>query len=331
MDEKKRGMILQLFAGEGGSAGGDGGAAASPDAGGLEAVGDKEQRRRSGQVDLSGVQYGVPSDAYAQQPVSQSQAPDDGAAQHEPARKSFRDIIKSDEYKDEADQYIQSVVKRRLGDGKAQQQLLDKSQQFIERVAYRYGIDGSDLSKLDFDALQSELDKDTAYLEDKALQNGVTVEVQQQLDRMQMQNRIYERQRAATQQEQDRREAFVQLAQQAEEFKQVIPGFDLAAEMEDPHFRQMVLPPNMRGSGLTIEQAYAATHYREMMGAGMQAASRQARESLSQSIRSGMSRPPENGSTSSRAADVRTDPSKFTTMDFKEIDRRVERGEKIRF
>jgi hypothetical protein len=103
------------------------------------------------------------------------------------------------------------------------------------------------------------------------------------------------------------------------------------AEMENESFRRMVMPPNMRGSGLSIEQAYFGLHGRDILSAGMQSASRKAKETMSNAIRSGMNRPSENGTATSRAVDARTDPSKFKKSDFAEIDKRVARGEKISF
>lgn len=332
-----RKMNLQLFAGgagggAGGAGGGDGGAAgaAGPGEGMSSApAAQPQQRRRSRGDDLSGVQYGVQTQEPMQTSGEGMSQPDDGATGQ---RMSFKDLIKSDSYKAEADEYIQGVVQSRLKSAKTNEALLGKAQMTLDRIAQRYGLDASDLNSLDFDGLNAAIDGDTMYLEQKAAENGVTVEVQKQLDDAARIRAMYQRQQAQSQQEMETRQAFANLAQQAEQMRaNGFPNFDLRAEMENPAFRQMVMPPHLRGSGLSVEQAYAALHYKDMMGAGMQAAAQQARQNVSNAIMAGQQRPAENGTTTTRAVEVRSDPTKFTRQDRAEIRRRVAAGEKISF
>lgn len=136
----------------------------------------------------------------------------------------------------------------------------------------------------------------------------------------------------AQQREREERAAFGELVRQADQMRERgFPKFDLAQQMENPEFRRMVLPRSMRGAGLTVEQAYAATHYRDMLAAGMMAAEEAARRSVANSIRSGSVRPQENGAATERSAQVEIDPAKLKREDFLELSRRAAQGEKIAF
>lgn len=325
--EERRKMNLQLFAGEGGGAGGAG-AQAGPGEGAQSANEPQpQQRRRSrGGEDLSGVVYGIQTQENVTETPEEQPQPDDGASE-QTARMSFKDLIHSDEYKAEADEYIQNLVKDRLKGAKAQEATLAKMAPTIERIAQRYGVDATDLSAVDFEALNAQIDGDEVYLQEKAALNGVTVDVQRQLDEADRIKMSFERQ----QRENETRKAFDSIRQQAEAFKAIVPGFDLRAEMENPAFMQMIRPPQMGGSGLSVEAAYAALHYKDMMAAGMQAAAQQARQTAASTIRAGMQRPTENGATSNRAIETRSDPRTLSRNDRAEIRRRAANGEKISF
>lgn len=327
--EDNRRMNLQLFAGEGSGGGnGAGGAAAGPGEGVQSAPNvQPEQRRRSRGVDeFANVVFGIQTQDEPQTQEQQPPQPDDGAQTEQP-RTSFKDLIRSDEYKSEADEYIQSIVKDRLKSAKAQEALLGKAQSTLERIAQRYNMEASDLSTLDFDKLNAQIDGDEIYLQEKAALNGVSVDVQRQLDEADRIKMSFERQ----QRENETRAAFDVIRRQAEEFKAIVPGFDLQTEMANPAFLQMIRPPQMGGSGLTVEAAYAALHYKDMMGAGMQAAAQQAKQTLASTIRAGANRPPENGMTSTRPVEARTDPTKLTRREREEIRRRAANGDKIAF
>lgn len=316
---EQSGMNLQLFAG---SAGGEGGAGT----GGPEAPDAATQDRKPGrsQEDLSQVQYGIQE----QQPDpstddNSKQAHDDGAQQ----RASFEELIKG-EYKEDADKWAQNLIQRRFKANKAQDEMNRKMQGVIDRVATRYGMDADNI---DFDALYQKMDEDTSGLEDEALEKGLTVDALKQLRSLQAQNRQLQRETTAQAEERQRREFFSDLARQAAELHERGIDINLVQEMENPDFRAMVMPTSMRGSGLSVEQAYGALHYKDMLGAGMQAAIQRTKDEVSRSLQAGAARPMENGSRTAQAAQVRTDPSKFTKRDFDEINRRAERGEKIAF
>jgi hypothetical protein len=114
--------------------------------------------------------------------------------------------------------------------------------------------------------------------------------------------------------------------QEAQTLRAKFPGFDLRAELADPNFVAAISAP-----GMTLEMAYKAKHFDELMNGTVQAASAATEKRVTQNIRAKGARPAENGTSQRAAATIKSDPSKLTLEDFEEISRRLARGEKITF
>ena len=176
-------LNLQLFAGEGASgSGGEGGAEGA--ATGESAVDPGQQRL---------LELGVPADkirknraykpkATAPAPVEagQEQAQEQPAQQaaaadtetEEPntetkARPSLKEILEDPEYNKE----MQAIVQSRLRSAKAAEETLGKLNSALEMQALKFGLDPSNI---DYDELAKKMADREAYVEDKALREGVT-------------------------------------------------------------------------------------------------------------------------------------------------------------
>ena len=124
------------------------------------------------------------------------------------------------------------------------------------------------------------------------------------------------------------RQHFDTLARQADEARQLYPGLDLMAEMNNPTFARLTAP----GVGVDVRTAYEVVHRDELRGAEMQYAAQRSAERMSNAIRSGSMRPTENGAGGQQStANIKTDPRTLTRADREEIRRRAANGEKIRF
>ena len=89
------------------------------------------------------------------------------------------------------------------------------------------------------------------------------------------------------------------LQQQEQDFKAIVPGFDLRQELRNPVFARLTSP----GVGLSVEDAFYAVHRREMQQHSMEAAAQQASRMISNAIASGSRRPEESG-TAAQAPSV---------------------------
>lgn len=227
-------------------------------------------------------------------------------------RPSFESLIKGD-YKAEADKYIQGIVRERVRNAK---NTIAAQGDILNIVAAKYGMDTSDLN-----ALKDKVSNDDAYYEDRAMEEGMTVDQYKRIAQAEAKSAAYE-----AEINQQRQEQFIQnkiqgWAEEAERVKQVFPDFDLKTEMANPTFQQLL------GNGVNMQSAYVALHDAEILQGAMRYTAQEVRKATANDIAARGSRPRENASSSQAAATVRTDVSKLTRADREELSRRAARGE----
>ena len=326
-------LNLQLFASEGASgSGGEGGAEGA--ATGEGAVDPGQQRL---------LELGVPADKIrknrAYKPKATATAPVEagqGQAQEQPAqqaaaadteteepntetkaRPSLKEILEDPDYNKE----MQAIVQSRLRSAKAAEETLGKLTPALEMQALKFGLDPSNI---DYDELAKKMADREAYVEDKALREGVTYD---EADRA-VDNELKaasEKRQQRTLEEQAFQNHIMKLEQQGEAMKKVFPNFDLRKELQIPAFARMTSP----NVGISVEDAYYAVHRKELQTAAMQVTAQKTAQMISNSIASGSRRPDENG-TSGQAPSV-------TTFDYRSMSperrnalkQRIRSGEKI--
>ena len=85
------------------------------------------------------------------------------------------------------------------------------------------------------------------------------------------------------------------------------------------------------GSGVPLRTAFEVLHQGEILPAAMAYSARRAEERLAESVIAGQRRPAEGAMGSQGPVISKRDVSRLTRAEREEIDRRVARGEKIRF
>lgn len=227
-------------------------------------------------------------------------------------RPSFEDLIKGD-YKAEADKYINGIVRSRVKDINA----TVKSQgDILSIVAAKYGMDTSDLN-----ALKDRVSNDDAYYEDKAMEEGLTVEQYKRIAQAEAKSKEYEAQLQAQEQERQMQAQTEEWLRQAESVKQTFPDFDLRAEMQNPTFQQLIL------QGVNMQSAYVAMHDAEILQGAMRYTAQEVRKATADDIAAKGARPRENASSSQAATKLSTDVSKLTRADREALSRRALSGE----
>ncbi|MBQ2596625.1 MAG: hypothetical protein II581_01845, partial [Oscillospiraceae bacterium] len=101
----------------------------------------------------------------------------DGQTAPDPAKRPFKDIIKSDEYKDEAREYFQGLLSSRLKGREAKDKEYAQLAPALELLADYYGVKTED-GKFDVTKLAEAIDQDDRLIEDKALERGVSNETE---------------------------------------------------------------------------------------------------------------------------------------------------------
>ena len=316
MDNKT--FNLQLFA-----EGGDGGAAAGAEGtSGVTAPDAGEQRgRKRRENPLANVRYGIqPHDA----PDTGVAAGDVGAADSEDSttgsEPTFDELVKG-KYKQDFDARVQEIIRQRFRTNAENEQKLTAMTPLMEMLGKMYDVDPTDIN-----AITNAVGNTDSLYEDEAMQRGMSVESLKTIKQLERERDQAVAQQNQTIQEQRMRQHFDSLAQQAEQVRELYPGFDLLAEMQNPVFARLTAP----NSGIDVRTAYEAVHRDELRGAEMQFAARKSAERVANAVRSNSARPVENGLSGQQGASVvKTDPRTFTTADRREIRDRVRRGEKI--
>lgn len=301
-------LNLQLF---GDGAGGDSGeGAAAPGETAAPAAGEQRLRelgvpesvlakraKRSTRPDAQPAQKAQEATTDTEQKqdaAAETTTPEGSKAEEAPARMSWDEIMADPEY----NQRMQQTIQARLRSAKGAEESLSRLQPAIELLARKYGMDPQNL---DAEALTKAISDDDAFYEDKALEMGVSVETAKKIDQSERENRRMKEEQARTIEQQKIASHLAKLQQQGEAMKATFPQFDLNAELKNPAFVRMTSP----NVGISVEDAYYAVHRKEIQTAAMQVTAKQTAQQLANSIRSGQSRPVENG-TSTQAPSVTT-------------------------
>lgn len=323
---------LTLFdEGAGGAAGAAPGAAApsgDDNSAGSQAQPVVSQRaKKKGKSDFSNVVYGKPpegSDATGTTEATpkQGEAPKDGEGQKteispEEKAKQFRELING-EYKDLFAQETQRIIDRRFRDFKTLQETLDKYKTISDTLAAKYGIEDGDPDKL-----MEAIEKDNALWESAAEDAGMPVDKYREYQAMLRENRRNAELLRRIQQQQAVSNQLRVWNEQAEGMKEKYPDFDLVTESQNPEFLAALK------AGMSIEKAYRAVHFEELLQKEKSAAAKTTEKAVVENIKAKGARPAENGTSSQGGIVFKTDPSKFTKADRAEIARRVARGEKV--
>lgn len=310
-------LSLQVFAegGAGSAAGGNAGDGGTAGATGVTEPAAGARRPGVKSNPLAAVRYG-------KQEVSAPAAEVQGeAAKPADPNADFEALIKG-QYKEQYDARVQETIRKRLQGKDTQIAELTQKQTALEPVLellYRkHGVE-------DVEALAKAIEADDSYFEQEALDKGMSVKQLKELRKIERENADLRRQMQETQKKQGADQMYGRWMQQADETRKVYPTFDLKTELTNDKFRQLL------SSNIDVRTAYEVIHKDEIIPAAMQFAARTVESNLAKSIASGAGRPAENGTGGGSPAITKSDVSQLSKADRAEINRRVMRGEKIRF
>lgn len=275
---------LQFFA-EGGSAGGDGGTGASPDAAAAD-VSDAGQ----GENVPEGTQAAETTPA-EDQPAEETET---RAQRYERFRKEFEAELKRD-----SDASTKKIVERRLKSHKA----------LADKVAEHYG-----LASNDYEAMMNALEGDKDALRERAATNGRTEEDQRTIERLEAK----ERQRELEAEENRKVDAYQRIINQANECRAKYPDFSLEALEADTRGRGLL------ASGLlSVTEVYEMIHRDELDAQTAQTASAKTAEKVMGTVRQNRARPSEGGMSAGAAPATQITSDMLTPDVMSQIDRFV--------
>lgn len=222
---------------------------------------------------------------------------------------------------------LQTILKGRIGEAKSHKEMLAKLGPVMEMIGNKYGVDASDLSTLDIDALHKKIADDDSLYEEEAERRGMSVEATKQLVQLEKENARYKQQEAQSAQDMLMRQHLGKLATQVAEMAAIYPNVDLATELRNPTFAKLTSP----AVGIDAKTAYEIVHKAELESAVVSHAVQQTAQKMSNAVQSGSQRPRENGSMGAQPANITNDPRTWSKEYRKDIRERVRRGERIVF
>lgn len=236
-----------------------------------------------------------------------------------PAKMSIKDLIKSPEYKEDFDKYIQGIISRRFGKYKDQEATLQKHGEILSVVRAKYGI----TDEKDLDGLLAKVKGDDSYYEEKAMEEGLTVEQYKRFAEAEARNRQYEQAAEMQRRETEAQERVAAWQQEAEALKGKYPEFDLKEQLSNDRFSELLR------MGYPMENAYFAIEGAKMLQGAMERTASAVRQAAANDIQANGNRPKEAASSGRASASVGTDVSKLTRADREELSRRAMSGEII--
>lgn len=326
-------VIMGLF--DGGAAGGAGAGAAGAAAGGAApaaagngtgAQGDTNTAARgdashgkAGESRTVNVRYGKQADDAAAGEQGQQQAAD-AANSEEAIRAEFLQLVNG-KFKNAYAAEMQKIIDKRFASAKQSEQQLEQTRPVMDLLMQRYNITDGNLQKL-----YESVINDDPTLAERAEDNGMSIEQQREVDRLERENRTLrmqeqERQKAARAQEITNR--WLQEAATMRQGK--YPNFDLQQEALNPEFL------NLLRAGIPMEHAYEVLHRDEINRAIESETAASTEKRVVDNIRAQGMRPRENGTSSQGTFITKNDPRQLTREDHKAIRERVRRGERIVF
>ena len=237
----------------------------------------------------------------------------------EAKREAFKNLIEG-EYKEQYTEMFQNAFNRRFKESKGMEASLNAQKPIMDILMQRYNIQDGDVAKL-----QNAIEQDNVYWEDAAEEAGLTVEQYKAMKRLERENAELQQMRRRQQADQQAQQKMNQWYAEAEQVKQLYPGFDFQREAANRQFTDLLK------ANIPVRQAYELVHMEEIKAATAKTAAQTAGQQMAAKIQSKAARPQENGMSSQSAVIVKNDVHNLSRAERAEIARRVQRGEKIRF
>lgn len=230
----------------------------------------------------------------------------------------FDKLIKGD-FKDAYNTRIQKTLSERFKRADATEKQYAAAQKVLDAAALRYGLDPNDT-----DALIKAFDKDKSWLTQKAMQNGVSEEMQLEIEKGQ---------RAQAELGRLRQQSQLQAnlngwMEEGSALQATYPGLDVLAEINNPETGKKFL--NTLRAGNSVEDAYFLVHKDKILGGAMQYTAQKATEKVTNDIKARGLRPTENGASGAASARVyKSDPSSWDDKDIDRVRKEAQSGKRI--
>lgn len=234
---------------------------------------------------------------------------------------AFENMIKG-EYREDFNNRVEKIVRNRLGDTKAMQQQAEAMKPIIDMLSSKYGVDAANL-----DGLAKAIQEDDAFYQDAAAKRGMSVEQFREVKKLEDAAQHWKEAYEAQEMQRKGQETYNRWISEAQDLQEKydLTGFDFEQEVMNPDFVGILK------SGGSVEAAYKAVHFDELLGGAMAGTAHKVKEQLAKNVAMRNARPAEGAVSAQPGVIMKPDVNKLTKQDRAEIARRVSRGEIITF
>lgn len=269
----------------------------------------------------AGVGASAPAADAGQQTGVGAGAPAADAGQKKP---TFRELIDG-EYKKDYEKNVQEILRPRLKGMQDENKRLKSEGEAWNQVAdlmrRRYGAEGQTMTPAE---IAQAILADDYFVEREADKNGFSTETQREMIRRDWANADRDKQLAMYRQQEESRQYFQRITEEAKAIKEKYPEFDLEAELKNELFMERT-----KTWGVPALQVYEMMHHDEIVSRSSQSAAEAAAAATSAAVASGGKRPAENGLSGGNAVSTKFDPANMTDEHYRKIREAIARGETV--
>lgn len=252
--------------------------------------------------------------------ASMSQPTDDSVADNKATTptdgNSFDELINNPQYKDDLDKFMNKAFGKRMSKYKGLEESYNKANSILGTVAQKYGLDST--SDTFMDDLNKAVSEDDSLYEKYALEHDMSTEDARKVVQLESKVKQFETQKIQNERQAEAQRQIQLLQENAQNTAAVlerdfgINDFNLEKELSDERFRKLCAATN----GDTLS-AYKTCHWDELYSRGISRSKQVTANQVTNAVKSNLSRPSENGMSSTAPSVVQNDFSKMSLKDLR--------------
>lgn len=234
-------------------------------------------------------------------------------------QEDFEALIRG-EYREEFQKRTQRIIDKRFKQQGELENTLKSHDELLTVLAQKYGVDSRDAK-----AIMDAINKDDSFYEQEALDKGLSVKQLKEIKQLERDNASLRKAQEEAESKRHTDQIYSEWLNESEELKNKygLDSFNLESEMQNPEFIKLL------AGGISLESAYKAIHFDDMVGGAMAHTAATVKEKMANNIASRSGRPAENGVSSQSTSNFKTDVNKMTKADRAKIMREVQKGANV--
>ena len=234
-------------------------------------------------------------------------------------QEDFEALIRG-EYREEFQKRTQRIIDKRFKQQGELENTLKSHDELLTVLAQKYGVDSRDAK-----AIMDAINKDDSFYEQEALDKGLSVKQLKEIKQLERDNASPRKAQEEAESKRHTDQIYSEWLNESEELKNKygLDSFNLESEIQNPEFIKLL------AGGISLESAYKAIHFDDMVGGAMAHTAATVKEKMANNIASRSGRPAENGVSSQSTSNFKTDVNKMTKADRAKIMREVQKGANV--